>query len=144
MWDGRNLTNGKPIPLAFARAVVTKKPAAQRSSRVPVARAPAVTRPATMPTRLKTVWTRVNVAMLMPKTMGAPFRGKGPNVRGVTLCASRDSNAGPSAPEAADSGGSGYSLCSNWRSHEHSAPTNNNLRVTNPLATVFHLQTGRP
>src|SRR5947207_4598669 len=56
---------------------------AQRSSRVPVVRAPATTRPATMPTRLSTVWTRVNAAMLMPKIMGAPFRRKGPNVRGV-------------------------------------------------------------
>src|SRR5438094_64182 len=73
--DGQRCTKGTPEPLAFARTVVTRKTAAQRSSRVPVAMAPAATRPATMPTRLNTVWTRVNVAMLMPRIMWAPLGG---------------------------------------------------------------------
>src|SRR5437879_6841366 len=69
-WDGRNLTNGKPKPEAFARMVVTRKTAAHRSSRFPVARPPATTRPATMPTKLNTVWSRVYVVMLKPRIIG--------------------------------------------------------------------------
>ncbi len=69
------MTKGKPNPLAFARTVVTRKTAAQRSSRVPLTRPPATTRPATIPTRLNTVWSRVNVAMLMPRIIGEPVGG---------------------------------------------------------------------
>src|SRR6266446_3489097 len=91
-WDAINFTKGKPNPLAFARTVVTRNTAAQRLSRVPVTSPPATTKPVTIPTRLSTVWMRVNVAMLKPRIMGVPLRGKAPNVRGVTQCARRDSN----------------------------------------------------
>src|SRR6266550_1744474 len=72
-----SLTKGKPNPLAFASTVVTRKTAAQRSSRVPVASAPATTRPATMPSRLNTVWRSVYVVMLRPRIIGAPFARRG-------------------------------------------------------------------
>src|SRR5882724_9104436 len=91
-WDAINFTKGKPNPLAFARTVVTRNTAAQRLSRVPVTSPPATTKPVTIPTRLSTVWMRVNVAMLKPRIMGVPLRGKAPNVRGVTQYARRDSN----------------------------------------------------
>src|SRR5437016_5050847 len=94
MWDGRSLSKGKPNPVTLVSTVVTMNTAAQPSRRVPVARLPATTSPATMPTRLTTVWTRVNVAMLMPKIMGASFRRKGPNVRGVVSAC----NAGVGVP----------------------------------------------
>src|SRR2546422_7249939 len=71
-----SLVKGNPNPLAFARTVVTRKRAAQRSSRVPVTRPPATTSPATMPTRLNTVWSSVYVAMLMPRIMGLMYRGR--------------------------------------------------------------------
>src|SRR2546428_13759081 len=77
MWDGSSLTKEKPNPLAFARTVVTRNTAAQRSRRLPVASAPATTRPATMPTRLNTVWRRVYVVMLKPRIIGAPFARRG-------------------------------------------------------------------
>src|SRR5205823_8217459 len=94
MWDGRSLSKGKPNPVTLVSTVVTMNTAAQPSRRVLVARPPATTSPATMPTRLNTVWTRVNAAMLMPKIMGAPFRRKGPNVRGVVSAC----NAGVGVP----------------------------------------------
>src|SRR2546426_2605666 len=72
-WDGRNVTKGKPKPVALVATVVTRKRTAQRSSCLPLASPPATTRPVTMPTTLSSTWISVNVVRL--KIIGRPCEG---------------------------------------------------------------------